>query len=84
MNAFFRSGARNRQMVVLASRGRWIIVMGICGTLLAGCASVPNRLNVGVAVSDSDLVGSPYQTGELHLVLMPPDSLMSGVAEARR
>ena len=83
MDAFLRPGARNRQMAILASRRRSIIVMAICGTLLAACAAAPNRLNVGAA-SDSDLLASPYQTGELHLVLMPADALMGGVAEARR
>jgi hypothetical protein len=71
-------------MAGLASRRRSIILMAICGTLLAACAAAPNRLNVGAAVSDSDLLGSPYRTGELHLVLMPADALMGGVAEARR
>ena len=71
-------------MAGLASRRRSIIVMAICGTHLAACAAAPNRLNVGAAVSDSDLLASAYHTGELHLVLMPPDALMGGVAEARR
>jgi len=84
MNAFLRPGARNRQMAVLASRKRSIIVMAICGTFLAACTAAPNRLNVGAAVSDSDLVASPKQSGELHLVLMPPDALTGGIAEARR
>jgi hypothetical protein len=81
MDAFLRPGTRNRQMALSAGS---IIVMAICGTLLAACAAAPNRLNVGAAVSDSELVTSPYQTGELHLVLMPPDALMGGIAEARR
>lgn len=71
-------------MVVRATRKRSIIVMAICGTFLAACATAQNRLNVGTAVSDSDLVASPNQTGELHLVLMPPDALTGGIAEARR
>ena len=80
MDAFLRPGTRKRQMALSAGS---IIVMAICGTLLAACAAAPNRLNVGAA-SDSDLLASPYQTGELHLVLMPADALMGGVAEARR
>ena len=71
-------------MAVLPSRKRSIIVIAICGTFLAACAAAPNRLNADTAVLDSDLGASPNQTGELHLVLMPPDALTGGIAEARR
>ena len=81
MDAFLRPGTRKRQMALSAGS---IIVMAICGTLLAACAAAPNRLNVGAAVSDSELLASSYQTGELHLVLTPADALIGGVAEARR
>ena len=83
MDAFLRPGARNRQMAGLASRRRAMIVLGICGTLLAACVASPNNSPSGAAFSDSDLAASPNQTGELHLVLMPPDALMGGIAEAR-
>ena len=83
MDAVRRHGVGNRQLAVFASRRRAMIVLGICGTLLAACVASPNNSPSGAAFSDSDLAASPNQTGELHLVLMPPDALMGGIAEAR-
>ena len=39
MDAFLRPGTRNRQMAVIGSRRRSIIVKATCGTLLAACAA---------------------------------------------
>jgi hypothetical protein len=55
MSAFLRPGARTLRLTVPARRRHSSSGMAICGSLLAACTAAPNTLNVGAAVSNSDL-----------------------------
>ena len=63
------------------------IVLSIYGALLAACAAEPTTPapTVGAALTtDQSSTSAEDQHGELHLVVMPPDALIGGLAEARR
>jgi hypothetical protein len=66
------------------------LVLAICGAVLAACAAAPTE-PVTASTTGAALIGdgnaAPQQaisTGELRFVVIPPEALVGGMAEARR